>query len=287
MNTTTQKIKPNTAECIIVVARYIEQHADDKLPLSMLAKQADLSPSRFQRLFTATVGVSPKAYQDAIRMGLFKSLLKTENSITDAIFAAGFGSVSRLYGETSRQLGMTPSAYKAGGADEVISYACRESILGPLIMAATEKGVCYIAFGDDEDELLDKLVAEFPQASIIPSSAYDSPALDNWIESLNQHIGNNAPKPDLPLDIRGTAFQIKVWRHLITLPTGTRISYSELATQIGNPKAFRAAASACGANRIGVLIPCHRVLRGDGSLGGFRWGLERKQALLDAEKAIK
>ncbi|MFY0655988.1 MAG: methylated-DNA--[protein]-cysteine S-methyltransferase [Neptunomonas phycophila] len=275
-----------TTESIITVARHIEAHANEKLPLTRLAQLAHLSPSHFQRLFTATLGVSPKEYQDAIRMELFKSLLKTEPTVTDAIFAAGFSSVSRLYGEASRQMGMTPSSYKDGGTGEVISYAFRDSSLGLLLMAATLKGVCYTAFGESESILFDELVNEFPQASFIPSTAYASRELDDWIDALDQHLASQAPLPSIPLDMRGTAFQIKVWKYLTRIPAGVSISYSELATHIGNPKAFRAAASACGANRIGVLIPCHRVLRGDGSLGGFRWGLTRKQALLNAEKGL-
>jgi AraC family transcriptional regulator of adaptative response/methylated-DNA-[protein]-cysteine methyltransferase len=154
-------------------------------------------------------------------------------------------------------------------------------------MAATEQGVCFAHFGENREILLEQLRAEFPKAKLITSPAQDAPELDAWIEALDANISQGAPRPDLPLDLRGTAFQIKVWRFLLGVREGDVISYSELAAGIEKPKAVRAVASACAANRIGVLVPCHRVLRGDGSLGGYRWGLERKRALLDAERTRK
>lgn len=270
---------------LVEIARYIESHSDEPLTLNMLADKVKLSPSRLQRIFKAEFGVSPKAYQDAVRLRHFKQSLKQGDSVTDAIFSAGYGSVSRVYGETTRNIGMTPKSYRSGGAGETITYACRDTAIGPMAMAATPKGVCFVQFGSDNDTLLTMLKDEFPKAEITPSPAQSAPELDRWIDALNQHISIGAPRPDLPLDMRGTAFQMKVWQFLLRIPEGEILSYSQLAEQIGKPKAFRAAASACGANRIGVLIPCHRVLRGDGSLGGYRWGLERKQALLDAEKS--
>jgi len=270
---------------LVEIARYIESHSDEPLTLNMLADKVKLSPSRLQRIFKAEFGVSPKAYQDAVRLRHFKQSLKQGDSVTDAIFSAGYGSVSRVYGETTRNIGMTPKSYRSGGAGETITYACRDTAIGPMAMAATPKGVCFVQFGRDNDTLLTMLKDEFPKAEITPSPAQSAPELDNWIDALNQHISKGAPKPDLPLDMRGTAFQMKVWQFLLRIREGEVLSYSQLAEQIGKPKAFRAAASACGANRIGVLIPCHRVLRGDGSLGGYRWGLERKQALLDTERA--
>lgn len=269
---------------LLAVARHIENHVADPLPLAELAQVAGLSESHLQRTFKAAFGISPKVYQDALRMGRFKHALKQHSAVTEAIFDAGYGSISRLYGEPSRTLGMTPSAYRAGGAGEAIDYACRQTLLGTLLMAATGRGVCFVQFGTDESTLLELLKAEFPKAELKPSSAQDSVDLDLWIDALNLHISQGGPRPDLPLDVRGTAFQILVWQFLIQIPEGEVISYAELASGIGKPGAVRAAASACARNRIGVLIPCHRVLRGDGRLGGYRWGLERKQALIDAEK---
>ena len=217
-------------------------------------------------------------------MRRFKQSLKGGEKVTDAIFASGFGSVSRVYGEATRNIGMQPKVYRAGGAGEVIVYACRFTALGLMAMAATDKGVCFVQFGDDEASLLGCLKAEFPNAEMVASPAQDAPELDVWMAALDQHISLGAPRPDLPLDMRGTAFQVKVWRFLLSIREGEVFSYSEVAAGIDNPKAARAVASACGRNRIGVLIPCHRVLRGDGGLGGYRWGLERKRALLNAER---
>ncbi|WP_426415481.1 bifunctional DNA-binding transcriptional regulator/O6-methylguanine-DNA methyltransferase Ada [Aestuariirhabdus sp. LZHN29] len=270
---------------LVAIARHIESHADEVLTLATLAGIAGLSPSRLQRLFKAAFGVSPKAYQDAVRMQRFKASLKQGEGVTDAIFASGFGSVSRVYGEATRNIGMTPKAYRAGGAGEEITYACRDTALGLMVMAATDRGVCFVQFGEDEASLLSGLQQEFPKAALNPSAAQESPQLDAWMNALDQHISEGAPWPDLPLDMRGTAFQLKVWQFLLSIREGDLLSYSELAAQIDQPKAVRAVASACAKNRIGVLIPCHRVLRSDGSLGGYRWGLARKRALIDSERA--
>lgn len=170
---------------------------------------------------------------------------------------------------------------------EVITYAYRDTTLGLILMAATDKGVCFVQFGDDEKSLLSQLESEFPKAELNVSSATNSHDLDAWMEALDQHIDAGAVKPNLPLDIRGTAFQMKVWRFLLSVREGEVISYGELAEKIGNPKAARAVASACAANRIGILIPCHRVIRGDGDLSGYRWGLDRKRVLLDKERGRK
>lgn len=272
---------------LVEVARHIEAHADEKLTLSSLSEIAELSPSRLQRLFKEAFGVSPKAYQDATRMRHFKRSLKQGDGVTDAIYASGFGSISRVYGEATRNIGMAPKAYRAGGAGETINYACRQTTLGFMMMAATDNGVCFVQFGDNEQALLEQLSSEFPKAELTISASQDTPELDFWIEALDQHISQGAPRPDLPLDIRGTAFQIKVWQFLLSIKEGDIVSYSEVANEIDKPKAVRAVASACGKNRIGVLIPCHRVLRSNGELGGYRWGLERKRALLDKERLAR
>ncbi len=269
---------------LVRVAQHIEMHADEALTLSSLAKVAALSPSRLQKQFKAAFGVSPKAYQDAVRMRRFKQSLKDGSKVTDAIFASGFGSVSRVYGEANRSIGMPPRAYRAGGAGEAIVYAGRTTALGLMMMAATDRGVCFVEFGDDEASLIGRLRSEFPEAELAASPARNAPELDAWMEALDQHISAGAPRPDLPLDMRGTAFQVKVWQFLLSIREGDVLSYSEVAARIDKPRAVRAVASACGKNRIGVLIPCHRVLRGDGGLGGYRWGLERKRALLEAER---
>lgn len=272
---------------MVALARYIEAHAGESLSLAALARQAHLSPSHLQRTFKAVIGLSPKAFQDAARMRRLKGALKDGKRVVDAIAEAGFQSTSRVYGEAARQLGMTPSAYRAGGEGERISYALRRTVLGWLLMGATDRGVCFAQFGTGKAELLEQVRAEFPKALLEASSTRGSTELDAWMQAFEAHIAGAAPRPDLPLDLRGTAFQMRVWKFLLGVTEGAPITYSELAAGIGSPRAVRAAASACAANRIAVLVPCHRVLRGDGGLGGYRWGLERKQALLDAERRRK
>jgi AraC family transcriptional regulator of adaptative response/methylated-DNA-[protein]-cysteine methyltransferase len=267
------------------IARHIEEHAAEPLPLARLARSAHLSPAHLQRRFKAVLGVSPKVYQDAARLGRLKGGLRAGQPVLEAMAAAGFESTSRIYGSAARNLGMTPSAYRAGGAGEAITYACRDTTLGPLLMAATDRGVCFAQFGASAAALVGQLGHEFPRATLAAAAASAEPLLDAWITALEAHLAEQAPRPDLPLDLRGTAFQIRVWRFLLGIPAGTVASYAELAAGIGAPRAVRAAASACAANRIAVLVPCHRVLRSDGGLGGYRWGLERKRALLDQERA--
>lgn len=266
------------------IARFVEEHAGDALPLGLLAKKAGLSPAHFQKSFKAAFGVSPKAYQDGVRSGKLKSLLKNGDKVTSAIVEAGYSSTSRVYGEASRNIGMTPSRYRAGGKGEAISYACRTTCFGPLMMAATDRGVCFAMFGTSEPALLKLLEGEFPNAELSKSAANKDRRLDAWIDALDLHLSKRGPHPDLPLDLLGTAFQIIVWKFLLSIPEGDVIGYSALATGIGKPKAVRAAASACAANRIAVLVPCHRVLRGDGGIGGYRWGVPVKEALLRSER---
>ena len=287
---TCKRCRPNagvnsTASLMQSLAKYIDKNADQPLSLDLLAEQAHLSPTHLQRTFKAVLGVSPKAYHDAARLRLLKSSLKAGKSVLDSIGDAGFQSTSRIYGHAARSLGMAPSVYRAGGLGEAIAYAFRKTQLGPLLMAATDHGVCFAQFGESEAALVAQLKNEFPQAAVTASAMSESPELNAWIEALEKHIESSAPCPDVPLDLRGTAFQIRVWKFLLGLPSGSVVSYAEVAQGIGAPKAYRAAASACATNRIAVLIPCHRVLRGDGGLGGYRWGLERKRVLLDHERS--
>ena len=284
---------------LIALARDIAARADERWALADLAARFGLSPSAFQRRFVAVVGLSPKALQDAARLGRLKSALRAGSRVTDAILEAGFGSTSRVYGEAPRGLGMTLSAYRDGAPGEAIHWAVRETQLGTLAMAATARGVCFAQFGDDDAALEAELAREFPKATLIASAANSERIasaataahgeavrqLDAWITALEAHLDANAPPPSLPLDLRGTAFQMRVWRFLQGIPLGGTRSYAEVAQAIGAPKATRAVGTACGANRVAVLVPCHRVLRGDGALGGYRWGLERKRALLAAETA--
>jgi len=180
---------------------------------------------------------------------------------------------------------MTPSAYRAGGRGEIIYYCSRLTSLGWLMLAATKTGVCFVSFDESADELKEQLQSEFPNAELLMSSSSQDQELDDWINALDLHLSNRGPIPDVPLDLRGTAFQVSTWKYLLSVAEGEVISYGEVAKGIGKPKAVRAVASACGKNRIAVLIPCHRVLRADGGLGGYRWNLDRKRTLLDSERA--
>jgi AraC family transcriptional regulator of adaptative response/methylated-DNA-[protein]-cysteine methyltransferase len=265
------------------LAAFIRVHADEPLPLTRLADEAGMSPFHLQRSFKAVLGVSPREYHAAERLKAFKAALREGDSVLGATFEAGYGSTSRVYEQVDGGLGMTPSAYRAGGAGEVIVYAVRETALGALMMAATDRGVCFVQFGDGG--LLEQLRAEFPKADLRAAGEDARLPLDDWMSALDDHLSRAAPRPDLPLDLRGTAFQVKVWRFLLSVKPGEVVSYGELAAGVGAPRAVRAAASACAANRLAVLIPCHRALRSDGGLGGYRWGLERKRALLEAERA--
>lgn len=266
------------------LAEYIDAHAAESLPLARLARVVAMSPHHLQRTFVAVLGVSPKAYQSARRLAQFKARLRDGDAVLDATFDAGYGSTSRVYEQVTGGLGMTPGAYRAGGDGETITYAVRATAMGPLLMAATARGVCQVEFGDDADLLVARLHDHFPKAAIVPAGDAAREPLDAWIDALEAHVVQGAPCPALPLELRGTAFQIRVWRFLLGVKPGRVISYGELAEGIGHPDAVRAVGTACGANRIAVLVPCHRALRADGSLGGYRWGLERKRVLLDQER---
>jgi AraC family transcriptional regulator of adaptative response/methylated-DNA-[protein]-cysteine methyltransferase len=284
-----KRCRPTTAltlrQHMIEVARHIEANFDNRITLADLGKRFAQSPSRLQRAFKSVFGISPREYQDGLRTRRFQSLLRDGQDVSAAIYEAGFSSPSRVYGDAAHHVGMTPTAYRAGGAGETIHFASRDTVVGKMMMAATEKGVCFAQFGDSHRQLRAQLEAEFPKASLVASPAGESAELDAWIDALNDHLASQGPRPDIPLDLRGTAFQISVWRFLLSTGDGDVVSYAEVAAAIDRPKAQRAAASACGANRIAVLVPCHRVLRGDGGIGGYRWGVARKRALLDAERA--
>ena len=274
-------------EKITRIARYIEQNAENRLSLEDLSKQFEISTSHLQKSFKQAIGISPKQFQEACRQGKFKSLLKEGMNISDAIYEAGYGSSSRVYENTKLKLGMSPKTYRQGGKGERLHYAYGKTKLGLLLMACSTTGICFVQFGESRDKLLGELQEEFPNAELCASKNQNSPELQHWIRALELFLNQKGPLPELPLDLRGTAFQLLVWRFLTTIPEGETISYQTLAQAIGKPKASRAVGSACGANKIGILIPCHRVLRGDGALGGYRWGLDKKAALLEIERSSK
>jgi len=274
-------IDGNPQEALVrAVCRYIERHIEDRLTLSHLAKQFRRSPFHLQRTFKAALGVSPKAYIDACRLRQVKQNLQAGHNVTTSLYAAGYGSSSRLYERTATQLGMTPEKYRRGALAAVVRYTIAPSPLGRMLIAATDKGICAIQFADSDEELQQGLMREFPFAS----RRRDDEGMAEWRVNLARLLQGQDVNPSLPLDIRATAFQRRVWEALQRIPRGETRSYSAVAKKIGMPKATRAVARACATNPVAVAIPCHRVVREDGELGGYRWGIERKEQLLAMEK---
>lgn len=262
------------------VCRIIEANEDEPITLSALSEKVGVSSFHLQRTFKSIMGISPKDYAEAYRVNKFKQEVRRGEAITNAMYDAGFGSSSRLYEGAAAHLGMTPATYGKGGRGMSINYAIAESPLGRLLVAATSKGVCSVMLGDDDASLKADLLNEFPAAEI----RQDEKPLRLSLKTIIEHLKNKSPRVDLPLDIRATAFQRQVWEQLRSIPYGQTYSYSEVAKAIGQDKAVRAVARACATNPVALVIPCHRVIREDKSLGGYRWGLERKKKLLRAEK---
>jgi AraC family transcriptional regulator of adaptative response/methylated-DNA-[protein]-cysteine methyltransferase len=258
--------------------RLIER-SDDSPALDALAAAAGMSRFHFHRVFKSVTGVTPKAYAAAHRARRVRDELTRQPSITDAIYGAGFNSNGRFYAAAPQLLGMTPTRFRAGGAGECIHVAVGECSLGSVLVAATDTGVCAIALGNDPDALLRDLQDRFPNASLVGGDA----AFESLVARVVGMVESPAAAIDLPLDVRGTAFQQRVWDALRKIPAGSTASYADIARQIGRPTAVRAVAHACGANPVAVAIPCHRVVRTDGALSGYRWGVERKRALLERE----
>lgn len=263
--------------------RVIEEAIEENLSLEALAKELDVSPFHLQRTFKKYVGITPRKYAEIHRVKRFKELLKEGESVTDAIYEVGFGSSSRLYEKSNSQLGMTPSAYSRGGKGMKINYTVVECSLGNLLVAATERGICSVAFGDTEKELEESLRDEFPRADI----EQDKNGLDQWVAALLLHLEGQMPNLNLPLDVQATAFQHRVWEELRRIPYGETRSYGDIAKALDQPTATRAVARACATNPAALVTPCHRVVREDGSPSGYRWGVERKKKLLDQEKETK
>jgi AraC family transcriptional regulator, regulatory protein of adaptative response / methylated-DNA-[protein]-cysteine methyltransferase len=266
---------------------YIRRNCESGEPLTLeaLARQAGLSPSHLQRTFRAVVGVTPRQFVESCRFAALKRELRTEASVTDAIYEAGFGSSSRVYERADTRLGMTPREYGAGGKDLAISCVSVESPVGRLMVGATDRGLCFVQFGESHAELLARLQQEYPAASIETVEEPFPAPLAQWMDALRRHLAGEQPDLQLPLAVRASAFQQKVWSYLQSIPYGEVRSYSQVAAALGQPAATRAVARACASNRTALVIPCHRVIRADGDLGGYRWGMERKRALLEGERA--
>jgi AraC family transcriptional regulator, regulatory protein of adaptative response / methylated-DNA-[protein]-cysteine methyltransferase len=281
-------------ELVARVCHSIEEKIDEldaRPTLDSLAARFGTSPHRLRRGFARLTGITPREYVDARLLQRVKAELKNGSSVTDALYAAGYGSSRSLYERAPEQLGMTPATYRKGGRGMAIRYAIVDSPLGRLLVAATERGVCSVCLGDSDSALERVLREEYPEAELardFSASAAGVAAiggLASWVRDLVRHLSGQLPNLDLPVDVRATAFQWRVWQELRAIPSGSTRSYSEVARALGRPKAARAVARACATNPVAVVIPCHRVVREDGDLGGYRWGLERKRKLLERESA--
>jgi AraC family transcriptional regulator of adaptative response/methylated-DNA-[protein]-cysteine methyltransferase len=260
---------------------WIDTHAEEPVTLDRLARIAGFSPFHFQRTFKRMTGLTPREYIAARRAVSLKTGLQAQPSVTDAIFAAGYGSSSRVYEQTNAHLGMPPRLYRRGAPGVRISYDVVGSPLGRLLVAATDRGLCRVAFGESDAALEADLAGEFPSAELNRSTA----DVAVWTAEVLRRVEGSKPRVDVPLDVRATAFQWQVWTALNRIPRGETRSYGAVAAAIGRPKATRAVARACASNPVAVVIPCHRVRREDGAVGGYRWGVSRKQRLLQSEGA--
>lgn len=287
MNAQVQTMRPAADDPLDRVRAALERD-DAPGDLASLAAIAGLSPTHLQRAFRRRFGVSPAEYARARRFGQLREALREGAAVTDAVYEAGFGSGSRVYEESDRRLGMTPASYRAGGAGASIRYTTTGTPLGRLLVATTAKGICAVTLGVDDETLASRLAGEFPLAD---RERVDE-GRDEWLDAVIARVardlgwdGGDAPAMP-PLDIAATAFQWRVWDALTRIPRGETLSYGELAAKLGVPKAARAIGRACGSNKLALLVPCHRIIREDGSLGGWRWGMEIKQQLLATERAM-
>ena len=260
--------------------QYLDDHADEPMTLRQLAAHIDLSPFHLQRTFTKRVGLSPKGYLNAKRMERFTASLKRGENITAATYEAGFGSSSGLYARVHEALGMTPSAFRSGGKGVTLRYTTVPTVVGRMLVAVTERGIAAVSLGESEAALVASLRSDYPKAVC----RRDRKGLEKHVYRLLSYLSGSAAVDCLPLDVRATAFQRKVWQALQQIPRGQTRSYQQIARAIGQPMATRAVARACAGNPVAVAIPCHRVVRGNGNLAGYRWGLERKQRLLALER---
>jgi AraC family transcriptional regulator of adaptative response/methylated-DNA-[protein]-cysteine methyltransferase len=260
---------------------YLEQHLDETVTLERLGREVRMSPYHLQRTFKRLTGTTPKAYATARRLEQMKSRLKEGKSVTRATYDAGYSSPSRAYDHSRARLGMTPATYRRGGEGVRIAFTVVPTDAGQLLVAGTDRGICAVTLGDDAHALEAALRGEYPAAEIERGNG----ELEAWTRAVVDHLEEGGSTERLPLDLRGTAFQRQVWETLQRIPRGATRSYSEIARELGRPAAARAVAQACASNRLALVIPCHRVVREDGGLGGYRWGIERKRALLERERS--
>jgi AraC family transcriptional regulator of adaptative response/methylated-DNA-[protein]-cysteine methyltransferase len=289
-----QRCRPNVAKAVdrdverarVYIDRHIADFSDARITLEVLGAEAGLSPYHLQRKFKHVLGLTPAEYIRARKSELLKGELKRGETVSRATFGAGYSSSSRVYHDADSRLGMTPATYRRGGAGARIDYMITTTSLGKLLVATTDRGVCAVNLGDDAQSLEAALEREYPLAERTPVADASS-SFQEWIADVVRAVEGDPSAPEVPLDLRASAFQWKVWRQLQKIPLGETRSYSEIAAAIGSPKAVRAVASACAKNKVAVVIPCHRVVRGTGAIGGYRWGTERKRNLLAKERSIR
>ncbi|HYM30637.1 MAG TPA: bifunctional DNA-binding transcriptional regulator/O6-methylguanine-DNA methyltransferase Ada [Candidatus Cybelea sp.] len=263
------------------ILKHLDEGAEGPPRLEQIAEAAGMSPWHLQRTFTRLLGISPRSFADARRLTLLKGGLKqSPKGVADAIYSAGYGSASRVYERSDRELGMTPATYAKGGAGAEIVFAIATSPLGKLLVAATTRGVCMVSLGESIAKLEAALREDYPAAHI----RRDDAAIKPWIGAVLRHLEGREPHLELPLDVRATAFQWRVWQALKEIPMGRTLTYKQIAEQLGQPTAARAVGHACATNPVALIVPCHRAVRGDGGLGGYRWGLGRKEKLIAAER---
>lgn len=280
-----RRCKPNEipAAAMIVqrAARVLENESDEAVNVNTLARQVGVRIDALRRAFRQQAGLNPKQLAAALRLKRFKKLLRDGNSIADALYATGYGSASRVYERSDAQLGMTPATYQKGGKGMKIKYTTAKSSLGQVLVAATERGVSAVYLGDSEANLATELRREYPRAEI----GAEKGAFSEWVHEVLARVEGSAPRRELPLDLQATAFQRRVWLELQKIPRGTTKTYAQVARAVGKASAVRAVARACATNPVSIVVPCHRVVRADGNLAGYRWGLRRKEELLQREQA--
>src|SRR6266481_4667764 len=279
------RCRPNEVSGAVVLVqravRHLVDSTEENVRLGVLASTLNTTQGTLRRAFRQVTGLKPRELAEALRIRKFKAMLRSGRNITDALYETGYGSSSRVYERSDAQLGMTPATYRKGGKGMKIGYTIAKSPLGKVLVAATERGVSAVYLGDAENTMIEELRAEYPRAEITPAT--DS--FRRWVSEIVQRIEGKQPRMELPLDLQATAFQRRVWQELQRIPRGRTRTYSQVAQSLGQPKAVRAVARACATNPVSVVVPCHRVIREDGALAGYRWGLSRKEQLLAQERA--
>ena len=275
------KERPELSALVAKAAEALGNSEEESVRLGALAAQIGATPAKLRRAFRRMTGLTPKAFAQASRMARFKKLLREGSEITDALYACGYSSPSRVYEKTNTHLGMTPAAYRKGAPGMQIGYTLANSSIGKVLVAATTRGVSAVYLGENQERLVDALHKEYPRAEIQRTRETN----EQWLQEILHRIEGDAPSVDLPLDVQATAFQRRVWQELQKIPRGTTRTYTQVARALGKPRSVRAVARACATNPVSIVVPCHRVIRTDGTLAGYRWGLQRKEKLLEREKA--